>query len=171
MRSPVEERGSSCKNTSRSWKLGTTFSIPTTEIRVLGRVRHIRPLPSDSTTTMVPVSATAKFAPETATASDMSRNFSRRKRRAASASSEGSSERLVQVRHRPQEDLADLGAVAVDRGHQDVAGGVPGQLDDQLGQVGLDGLDAGMGQGLVQPDLLGRHRLDLEDLAGLALER
>src|SRR5690625_6261305 len=71
MRSPVEERGSSCKNTSRSWKLGTTFSIPTTEIRVLGRVRHIRPLPSDSTTTMVPVSATAKFAPETATASDM----------------------------------------------------------------------------------------------------
>src|SRR5690625_7299353 len=92
MRSPVEERGSSCKNTSRSWKLGTTFSIPTTEIRVLGRVRHIRPLPSDSTTTMVPVSATAKFAPETATASDMSRNFSRRKRRAASASSEGRSE-------------------------------------------------------------------------------
>src|SRR5690625_7856393 len=101
MRSPVEERGSSCKNTSRSWKLGTTFSIPTTEIRVLGRVRHIRPLPSDSTTTMVPVSATAKFAPETATASDMSRNFSRRKRRARSE------ERRVGKEWRAQEGAQD----------------------------------------------------------------
>ena len=91
IRSPVEERGSSCRNTSRSWKVGSIFSIPTTEIRVRGRVRHIRPLPSDSTTTSVPVSATAKFAPQIATEPGMSRNFSRRKRRAASASSTGSS--------------------------------------------------------------------------------
>ena len=40
---------------------------PTTLTSASGRVRHIRPLPSDSTTTSVPVSATAKFAPETAT--------------------------------------------------------------------------------------------------------
>ena len=65
--------------------------MPTTEMSVSGRVRHIRPLPSDSTTTRVPVSATAKFAPETATLAR--RNFSRRCRRAASASRAGSSVR------------------------------------------------------------------------------
>jgi hypothetical protein len=54
-------------NTSRSAKLGTIFSMPMTVISVLGRVRHIRPLPSDSTTASVPVSATPKFAPLTAT--------------------------------------------------------------------------------------------------------
>ena len=69
--------------------MGSTFSTPTTEIRVSGRVRHIRPLPSDSTTTSVPVSATAKLAPETATLAR--RNFSRRCSRAASASLAGSS--------------------------------------------------------------------------------
>ena len=50
--------------------------MPTTETSTSGRVRHIRPLPSDSTTTRVPVSATAKLAPETATLAR--RNFSRR---------------------------------------------------------------------------------------------
>ena len=50
--------------------------MPTTETSTSGRVRHIRPLPSDSTTTSVPVSATAKFAPDTATLAR--RNFSRR---------------------------------------------------------------------------------------------
>src|SRR5690606_24905663 len=66
-----------------------------------------------------------------------------------------------------QEDLTDLGPVAVDRGHQDVAGEVVAELDDQLGEVGLVGGDAVPGQGLVEPDLLGGHRLDLDDL-GLA---
>ena len=42
---------------------GTSFSIPMTVIKVSGRVRHIRPLPSDSTTARVPDSATPKFAP------------------------------------------------------------------------------------------------------------
>jgi hypothetical protein len=36
IRSPVEERGSSWRNTSRSDQVGTTFSIPTTEISVSG---------------------------------------------------------------------------------------------------------------------------------------
>ena len=58
--------------------------MPTTVISISGRVRHIRPLPSDSTTTSVPVSATAKLAPETATLAR--RNFSRRCSRAAPAS-------------------------------------------------------------------------------------
>ncbi len=62
--------------------------MPITVISVLGRVVHIRPLPSDSTTHTVPVSATAKFAPLIATSAVM--NLSRRKRRAASARSAGS---------------------------------------------------------------------------------
>ena len=71
IRSPVDDRGSSCRNTSRSENVGTIFSTPTTLISVSGSVRHIRPLPSDSTTTSVPVSATAKFAPEIPTFADM----------------------------------------------------------------------------------------------------
>ena len=67
IRSPVEDRGSSCRNTSRSAKVGSSFSMPMTVMRVSGRVRHIRPLPSDSTTQRVPVSAMPKFAPDTAT--------------------------------------------------------------------------------------------------------
>ena len=47
--------------------MGTSFSMPITVISVRGRVRHIRPLPSDSTTASVPVSATAKLAPLIAT--------------------------------------------------------------------------------------------------------
>ncbi len=50
-----------------SRQVGTTFSIPITVMRVGGKVRHIRPLPSDSTTVRVPVSAMPKFAPEMAT--------------------------------------------------------------------------------------------------------
>src|SRR5829696_251960 len=58
-------------------------------IRVSGRVRHIRPLPSDSTTDSVPVSATPKLAPLMPTLAD--RNLRRRCCRAAPASAAGSS--------------------------------------------------------------------------------
>ena len=91
MRSPVEERGRSWRKTSRSSGAGTSFSIPTTVMSVSGRVVQKRPLPSDSTTQTVPVSATAKLAPLIATRAR--RNRSRRWSRAASASSLGSSER------------------------------------------------------------------------------
>ena len=91
IRSPVDDRGSSCMNTSRSRQAGTTFSMPITVISVSGRVRHIRPLPSDSTTHSVPVSATAKFAPLMPTRAD--RNVRRRCSRAASASAAGVSVR------------------------------------------------------------------------------
>ena len=64
--------------------------MPITVIRVRGRVRHIRPLPSDSTTARVPVSAIAKFAPEMATCA--ARNLRRRWARAAAVSSVGSSD-------------------------------------------------------------------------------
>ncbi len=38
------------------------------------------------------------------------------------------------------------------------------ELHDEFGEVGLDRADAGSFEGLVQTDLLGRHRLDLHDL-------
>ena len=82
MRSPVAERGRVCRKISRSWKLGITFSMPTTEIKTSGRVRHMRPLPSDSTMHMPPESAIRKLPPEMATL--MRRYFSRRYSRAAS---------------------------------------------------------------------------------------
>jgi hypothetical protein len=63
--------------------------MPITEIGTSGRVRHMRPLPSDSTTQTVPVSATAKFTPPMPTLA--ARNLRRRWRRAASASTAGSS--------------------------------------------------------------------------------
>ncbi len=91
IRSPVAERGSSCRNTSRSRNVGISFSIPTTLISVSGSVRHMRPLPSDSATSSPPVSAIAKLAPLTATG--VFRNSRLRCRRAASARSCGSSVR------------------------------------------------------------------------------
>lgn len=67
--------------------------------------------------------------------------------------------------HLPAEDVADLGAVAVDRGNQKVRGQIVAELHDQLGQIRLVRADAGLGQRLVESDLLRRHRLDLDDLA------
>ena len=48
MRSPVAERGSNWEKISTSWKRGTSFSIPMRVMRVLGRVRHMRPLVSNA---------------------------------------------------------------------------------------------------------------------------
>ena len=74
-----------------SRQLGITFSIPITVTSTSGSVVHIRPLPSDSNTQTLPVSATAKFAPLTPIRAD--RNFARRCSRAASARAAGSSVR------------------------------------------------------------------------------
>jgi hypothetical protein len=52
--------------------------------------------------------------------------------------------------------------VAVNGRHEDVAGPVLSEL--QFGQVGFDRADAGRGERLVQSDLLGGHRLDLDHL-------
>ena len=83
IRSAVDERGSSCRKTSRSRHSGRIFSIPISVTRTFGSVVHMRPLPSDSTTPIVPVSAIPKFVPDTATGTE--RNFERRCTRAASA--------------------------------------------------------------------------------------
>ena len=145
--------------------VGTSFSMPMTVIRVSGRVRHIRPLPSDSTTAIVPVSATAKFAPQIADP--------RGEELPAQVCPRGHRERprlvgevRVDARHLAQEDLADLGAVAVDGGHEDVRRLVVAELDDQLGEVGLDRRDPASLECLVEARLLRGHRLDLDDLVG-----
>jgi hypothetical protein len=104
--------------TSRSAKRGTTLSMPAMVMSVSGRVRHMRPLPSLSTMQTPPVSAMRKFAP--LTASLTRRNFSRRKRRAASARS-GASPRSGRFISRGR-DLADLLAILVQRGDDDVRG-------------------------------------------------
>jgi hypothetical protein len=70
------------------------------------------------------------------------------------------------VGHPFGEDLPDLVAVVVDRRHQDVRRLVVVELDDQLGEVGLDRRDAGLFERLVELDLLGGHRLDLDHLVG-----
>ena len=162
MRSPVADRGSSCRKTSRSRNAGTTFSIPASVISTRGSVRHIRALPSDSTTQTDPVSATRKFAPLNPMGTR--RNFSRRivPRRGRQvlrlAAEPGQA-------HAALEDVADLHAVPVQRGHHDVRGPVAPELDDQIGEVGLEGRDAGGFQRDVQPRLVRGHRLDLDDLA------
>ena len=48
--------------------------------------------------------------------------------------------------HLGAEDLPDLGPVPVDGRYQDVAGPVVAELDDELGQVGLQRVDAVGGQ-------------------------
>ena len=116
-----------------------------------------------STTHRVPVSAMPKFAPEIATLAV--RNFRRRCARAAIASSRGSSVRSGgDAVHLVEEDLADLGPVAVDRGDQDVGGLVVAELDDEFGEIGFERGDAVFFEVLVEADLLGGHRFDLDDL-------
>ena len=153
--------------TSRSRQVGSSFSMPMTVMSTSGSVRHIRPLPSDSRTTTVPVSATAKFAPETATRAR--RNFSRRWRRAASASSGGASVRPAGA-GRPTRPISSMKMsrisvrLLVDRRDEDVRRQVVPELDDHLGEVGLPDVDPLLAERLVELDLLGRHRLDLDDL-------
>ena len=76
MRSAVLERGSNSMNTAMSSHVASTFSMPMMLTSTSGRVTHMRPLPSDSTTHTVPVSAMAKFTPDTAIF--VVRNFWRR---------------------------------------------------------------------------------------------
>ncbi len=67
---------------------------------------------------------------------------------------------------RAQEEIADLGAVAVDRRDEDVRRPVAVELQDELGEIRLDRVDAARRERLVQLDLVGRQRLDLHDLGG-----
>ncbi len=50
-----------------------------------------------------------------------------------------------------------------------MAGAVVTKLHDQLGEIGFPGGDARVLERLVEPDLLGGHRLDLDHLVGARL--
>ena len=65
-----------------------------------------------------------------------------------------------------QEQLADLGAAAVDRGHEDVRLAIVGELHDQLGEVRLHRAYAGSGKGIVELDLVRGQRFHLHHLVG-----
>ena len=161
IRSAVDDRGSSCRNTPRSRQDGITFSMPMTVIRVCGRVRHIRPLPSDSTTDSVPVSAMAKLAPLMPTRGGQE-DLPQVQPGGLGQRGRVVGQRRVDVGHLAQEDLPDLRPVAVDGGHQEVRGPVVAELHDELGQVGLVRGDARVGERVVEPDLVGDHGLDLD---------
>ena len=66
--------------------------------------------------------------------------------------------------HLVDEDVADLGPVAVDGRDEDVRRQVVAELDDHLGEVGLPDVDTFLAERLVELHLLRRHRLDLDDL-------
>ena len=163
IRSPVEDRGSSCRNTSRSCQRGTSFSIPMTVIKVSGRVRHIRPLPSDSTTAKVPLSATAKLAPLIATFAD--RNFRRRCLRAAPASAAGSSVSSGSTSAISRRKISRISARLRWMAGTRMCDGLswPSWTISSARSVSSAAIPAASKR-LVEPDLLGRHRLDLHHL-------
>src|SRR3989304_2215266 len=139
---PEALRGNRRKKVGRSAMRGMTFSIPTTARWTRGRTAPIRPFPSLVTRTSDPVSATRKFAPETPIPAE--RNFARRCLRAIPTSSG-----MLSVRGSP-------------RGRPDGGGRLPGELDDELPEVGLDHRDARSLKRLVEGNLLGRHRFRLD---------
>ena len=65
--------------------------------------------------------------------------------------------------HRAAEDFGDLEAVLVERGDDDVRGLVVAHLHDHVGEIGLDGDDAGGFERDVHLDFVGGHGLDLDD--------
>ena len=67
------------------------------------------------------------------------------------------------------EQLGDLAGVEVDRRREQVRRPVAERLHDVLAQVGLDRVDARRGKRVVEPDLLGQHRLGLHGAGGAAL--
>src|SRR5215212_199943 len=64
------------------------------------------------------------------------------------------------------EELLYLRAVLVDRRDQDVRACLPCELDDELGEIGLEGVNALPLQILVELGLVRRYGLNLDDLFG-----
>ena len=138
-----------------------TLSMPAMEISFLGSVRHIRPLPSDSTMQTPPVSAMRKFAPLTATG--VERNCLRKYSRGFGQIL-GLIAQVWKV-HGAGEKFAHLVAILVQRGHNNMGWFVVPQLHDQFGKIGFDRVDSGGFQRAVQASLLGGHAFDLDDPA------
>ena len=124
----------------------------------------MRPLPSDSTTQIVPVSAMPKFAPLTPPPAPTGTSRAgagappRRSRSPRQPSSSPSA--IVRSNSAP-----DLGAVAVDRRHEDVRLLVARRAGRSArpGRSRSRAMPA-RGERLVEPDLVGGQRLDLDHL-------
>ena len=71
--------------------------------------------------------------------------------------------------HAAGEDFADLAAIDVERGGDDVGGLVFAELDDELGKIGFEDSDAGGLEEGIELDLGRGHGLDLDDLGGILL--
>ena len=148
--------------------------MPTRLTRTSGRVRHIRPLPSDSSDDEGAGLGDGEVGagdrdpgPQELLAEVLPGRCRERRRLVGQVVRR----RPPGRRHPGAEDLADLGPVLVDRRHEDVRRQVVAELDDQLGQIGLPGGDPLRGKGFVELDLLGGHRLDLDDLGRAVVPR
>ena len=125
----------------------------------------MRPLPSDSTTQIVPVSAMPKLAPLTATGTE--RNLARRCRRAASAIAVASQPRswpLAIVRSNSARISARFLWIAGTRMCDCLSFGSSWTISSAR-SVSI-ACDALLRQRLVEPDLVGGERLDLDHLVG-----
>ena len=145
---------------------GTTFSMPMTVMRVSGgsgtsaRCPRTRPRPACRSRRR------RSWRPDTATRAR--RNLRRRWARAAigqhgAARRSGPGSTSGISRGKMSRISARLRWIA---GTRMCDGLVVAELDDELGEVGLVGGDAGRLERLVEADLLGRHRLDLDHLVG-----
>ena len=93
------------------------------------------------------------------------RNFSRSSRRALSTMASMVSS-LVRGCVAPWNSSETCSRVRCIAGQMMCEGVSPRELDDVLGQIGLDPLDPGLGQGVRQADLLAQHRLHARDALG-----
>ena len=149
IRSPVADRGSSCRNTSRSRKRGMTFSMPDQRDQH-ARQRHAHPavaLRLDDADRAGVGDREVRAAEADLDAQELLAQELPRRRGEILRLDRPSSP----SRHRAAEELADLGAVAVQRRHDDVRRPVLAELDDQIGEVGLERRDAGRFERHVQP--------------------
>ena len=130
-----------------------------------GSAQVSRPLPSFVTSTIEPVSAMAKFAPEMPTSA--SANFCRSARRAnwASACALGRQPLAGGL----AQDVGDLLGRKVNRRRDDVRRPMPGKLNDVFAEVGFDRFDAGRFERVIEMNLLAGHRLRFDDLRRLPL--
>ena len=166
MRSPVAERASSCRNTSRSENRQHLVDPDEGDERLGQRDTHsavaLR-LDDDERAAFGDdeVRTRDRHLGPQETAPQMRPGGSREIGRVVR---EAVRRRQAPLGHVLQEDARDLGAVAVDRRHDDMAGQVVAELHDQLGEVRLGHVDARGDKGVVEPGLCGGHRLDLHDL-------
>ncbi len=142
--------------------VGTTFSMPTSVISSRGSVTHMRPLPSDSTT-----QTTAGVGDREVGAAE-ARPYAQELLAQELARGRGQVLRLDRsscssciVRWKMSRISARLRCSA---GTTMCDGRSVAELDDQVGEIGLVRRDAGGLERVVQPRLVGGHRLDLDDL-------